>query len=368
MELVNATRMAAEYTLGLEPSGRERLVVVVKGTFAIPEADDEPVRLAAEQVPILLADVLGGESSALPVDEADLAIWKPRCDVLVKGSAHAPGGQPATRVEVGVRVGSWTKTIDVVGDRQWISGPFGARASSPAPFDVMPVTYERAFGGINSTSSDPKEHSTYLSNPIGRGYHRHFTADAIQGAPMPNTEQPGRPVEKPAGAYAPMALGPVGRNWLPRYRLAGTYDQRWLDEHFPFLPPDFDVRYHQAAPEDQQIPYPVGGEEVVLVNLSPNGRLALRLPRIRAAMTVAPRHGEREVVDAVIDTLVLDPGERRFTMTWRYSRPLRRSLFEIDEVIVGRAGPAFLRERDGLPLPVRVDLVHVATADFDDEA
>jgi hypothetical protein len=50
MELINATGMQAGYTLGMEPSGREHLVVVVKGTFTIPEDGGEP-ELAEEQVP-----------------------------------------------------------------------------------------------------------------------------------------------------------------------------------------------------------------------------------------------------------------------------------------------------------------------------
>ena len=37
MELLNATRMQAAYTMGTEPSAREHLVVAVKGTFAIPD-------------------------------------------------------------------------------------------------------------------------------------------------------------------------------------------------------------------------------------------------------------------------------------------------------------------------------------------
>ncbi|MCG8593616.1 MAG: hypothetical protein MI785_04490 [Kiloniellales bacterium] len=36
MDLLNATGMQAGYTLGVEPSGREHLVVAVKGTFAFP--------------------------------------------------------------------------------------------------------------------------------------------------------------------------------------------------------------------------------------------------------------------------------------------------------------------------------------------
>lgn len=37
MELLNATGMPAGYTLGMQPDGRELLVVAVKGTFTIPE-------------------------------------------------------------------------------------------------------------------------------------------------------------------------------------------------------------------------------------------------------------------------------------------------------------------------------------------
>ena len=65
-----------------------------------------------------------------------------------------------------------------------------------------------------------------------------------------------------------MAYGPLGRGWPQRARYAGTYDQAWLDDHFPFLPPDFDDRYHQAAPPDQQMPHPAQALPVRLTNLT----------------------------------------------------------------------------------------------------
>jgi hypothetical protein len=40
MELINATRMTAGYNMGLEPSGRESLVVVIKGTFRFPQGSE----------------------------------------------------------------------------------------------------------------------------------------------------------------------------------------------------------------------------------------------------------------------------------------------------------------------------------------
>ena len=65
---------------------------------------------------------------------------------------------------------------------------------------------------------------------------------------MPNTEEAGRPVTSPdSQALLPMSFGPIGRGWDPRYKYGGTYDDKWRDEHFPFLPPDFDEQYYQAA-------------------------------------------------------------------------------------------------------------------------
>jgi hypothetical protein len=55
MELLNATRMLAAYTMGAEPSAREHLVVAVKGAFAIPD-DGGPATLADQQAPLTMAD------------------------------------------------------------------------------------------------------------------------------------------------------------------------------------------------------------------------------------------------------------------------------------------------------------------------
>jgi hypothetical protein len=353
MELVNTTRLAADYTVGIDPAAREHLVVVVKGTFDIPSTPGKPVALSAEQVPVAIADVLGGDSGALPIDDADLCLRKPRCDVILKGCAYSPEGRPATRVEVGIRVGDWTKRFYVVGDRRWIVGGLSTRMTQPVPFEVMPISYERAFGGVDVNVRNSADAHTYRSNPVGRGY-RSRADRIVDGESLPNTEQLDRPIVRPDGTYVPMSFGPVGRSWFPRYAFAGTYDQHWQDDVFPFLLEDFDDRDHQSAPADQQIAFAAGGEDVVLVNLSPEGRSAFRLPRVEACITVAPRHADREELPAVIDTITIEPDARRFTLSWRCSRPLRRSLFEIDEVIVGRVGAKFLRERDGLPLPYPV--------------
>ena len=88
VELINATRMTVGYTMGVEPSGRELLVVVIKGTFALPKPGEE-VRLHETQLPLVMADTFTGEPGlSSPVYEADFAPRKPMCDVLLIGSAH----------------------------------------------------------------------------------------------------------------------------------------------------------------------------------------------------------------------------------------------------------------------------------------
>lgn len=353
MHLINSTRMVGGFTVGTEPSGRDLLVVVVKGTFKIP-SNGEPVQLAEEQAPLVMADTFSGEPGfSAPVYEVDFAARKYRCDVLLNGSAYAPGGRPASRVEVGVRVNGMSKSFAVVGDRVWQAGATGIGASTPIPFTVMPISYDRAFGGVDSRDENPAHHAAFMPNPVGRGFHKDLRAGWVNGTPLPNTEESSRAVVMPNDQkYRPMAFGPVGRGWHPRAQLAGTYDEAWLEEHFPFLPPDFDEGYYQAAPADQQIPHPRGGEEIVLLNLTPAGRVAFALPTFDAPIHFFPKKGDREDGTLVLDTIVIEPDGQRFQLTWRATRPLKKGLYEVGHILVGRKPGAWWAEREKLEFPI----------------
>ncbi len=346
MDLLNATRMQAGYTLGVDPSGREHLVVAVKGTFRIPSPGHGP-ELAQQQIPLVVADTFTGEPGrSAPIYEADYPPRKPRCDVLLIASAHAPGGRPAERVRVGLKLGPITKTFDVVGDRLWQVGNAIGPGAAIQPFERMPITYDRAFGGVDDFHPDPSRHSAFMQNPIGRGYHQVLDAALVDGSPMPNTEDPRCPVVEPDGDYRPLSFGPIGRGWSPRLALAGTYDQDWLDKVFPFLPMDFRDDYFQSAPADQQMPYPVGGEEVLLLNLTPEGRTAFRLPKDEVPIVFFRKRGPREETNGVIDTIVIEPDSGLFTITWRASVPLRKDIFEIGQVLAGRMPRGWWRARE----------------------
>lgn len=85
MELFNATKMQAGYTMGMAPDGCESLVVVVKGTFRFPERFDQEPALADEQVPLVMADTFEGEPGfSAPVYESEFPPKEPKCDVLLK--------------------------------------------------------------------------------------------------------------------------------------------------------------------------------------------------------------------------------------------------------------------------------------------
>jgi hypothetical protein len=345
MELLNATRMKAEYTMGLRPDGRELLVVVVKGTFTIPTGNRVP-ELAEQQADLVMADEFTGEPGfSAPKYESDFAPFKPRCDVLLNGSAYAPRGRPATRVKVSMHVGACAKSFNVVGNRNWMKLWFLTIPGAPQPFTVMPISYDNAFGGADLTHPDPKKHRTFLKNHVGKGFHYNLRKETIDGKPLPNTEELRCSVTNPRRDYRPMAFGPVGRAWQPRPKFAGTYDRNWLDNVFPFLPSDFDDRYYQAAPEDQQIDYLRGGEEVMLINLTPQGRTTFKIPTIAVPVTFYLKNGEEQEMRAANDTIIIEPDLGRFILVWRASLPLRRNVFEVGQAIVGRMSRGWYRAR-----------------------
>jgi hypothetical protein len=345
MQLLNATKMQAGYTMGMQPDGRELLVVLVKGTFLVPPAG-RPAELAPEQEKLVEADVFTGEPGvSAPLYESDYAPRKPKCDALLNGSAYAPNGYPAERVRVGLRVGSMSKVFDVVGNRIWREVMGTVSATKPELFTVMPISYDNAFGGVDNSHPDTAQHRTFLANHAGKGFVHNLETHVFAGKPLPNTEDPNDPVTTPNGKYRPMAFGPVGRAWEPRPRFAGTYDQKWIDNVFPFLPADFDERYYQAAPADQQIDFLRGGEQVTLYNLTAEGRVDFRLPTVSVPVRFYLKNGQESEESAVNDTLILEPDRKRFMMVWRVTRPLKRDMFEVAQAVAGKMPAGWYRAR-----------------------
>lgn len=346
MELTNLAGGTAVWTLGAEPSGRESVVVALKRVLAIPGPDGTASFTDEAPEPVYADEFAGEPGLSAPLRECDFAAFRPRCDVLVEGPAVAADGAPVTEMTAGVKIGEVRKTFSVIGPRRWINGVGGLRPSAPEPFATADVTYGEAFGGTDVSGEDPKSHVVYRPNPVGRGFAPRTPAKDLDGAPLPNTEEPGRSISSPGDRLKPMALTPIGRNWPPRIGFAGTYDQAWIDEVFPFLPADFDERYYQSAPEDQQTAHLLGGEEAALLGFAREGLLRFRLPDLATPIIFYRKNDAPVEAMMNADTIVFQPGRRRVEITWRARTPLRRDIFELAEAIVGRQSRARIRARE----------------------
>lgn len=330
----NTTPFLAELFVPTDKHGVRHCVVVVKATFVV--RSDGSTAPADVQEPFVFADRHAGDpGSTSIVYECDFVPVKPRVDVLVNGAARAPQGRPVARLPVGLRGPGIAKRIEVVGDRVWIEGPRGVQPSEPVPFVRMPLLYEHAFGGSDHSHESRSRQGAELRNPIGVSFHLNGARESILGTRLPNLERPDAPVVLWSDKPAPIGLGVVGRGWKPRIGFAGTYDEDWLADTFPFLPKDFDDRYFQSAPEDQQLDALRGGEMFACVNMSEAQRFTVIAPGFEVPVRF---HFDDRVEASVArtDTLILEPEAGRIIVVGRARVRLGRKLNALREIEVGR--------------------------------
>ncbi|QBE66541.1 DUF2169 family type VI secretion system accessory protein [Pseudoduganella lutea] len=336
--VIDSKYLAADTAVALDAAGREHLVVVAKATWSIPASGQRP-RPQIPQ-PLVQSDIYAGDpGQSAMLYGADFARFKPRCDILFNASAHAPDGEPVPEIVVAWQVGAVRKGLRVLGPRVWRSHIGILTMSKPEPFTTLPLHHGFAFGGTRTHEDGDGEklYESYLENPAGIGWAGPATRKQLRDAPAPRLEALDDPIRNALGKHAPAAFSAIGRHWMPRKAHAGTYDDTWRRDVFPLLPEDFDERYHQCAPEDQQMDYPQGGEPVILRNMMP-GRPDVRfsLPPIkRQTVRILRTDYTNEVLEAVPDTLYFEPDENRFSVVWRISTPIKRRQQEFDTVAIG---------------------------------
>jgi hypothetical protein len=331
MELVNDSPFSAERVVMHDGRSRDALMVVVKATYRmLPDR----MHLADEQLPIQHADTFHGEADSSLRYECDLAPPKPATDVVLVGHAHAPRGS-VEELDVGVAVGNTSQKIRVFGDRAWTTSGQTPRPTRPVPFTRMPLVYERAFGGVDATAEAPEHHEVEGRNPVGVGFRAEQSRRPIEGAPLPNLEDPAALVATPHDRPDPVGFGMIGRSWLPRRGYAGTYDEAWRAQRSPLLPEDFDDRFFQCAhPRMVCAGHLAGGEPVAVTHASPTGRpLSLTLPTAHPTAEVV-MGGRPEALPLALDLVVLEPDDERAIVVWRGARPVERELFSVDRINV----------------------------------
>ncbi|MGH8620724.1 MAG: DUF2169 family type VI secretion system accessory protein [Burkholderiales bacterium] len=311
LQFKNATPFAGALHLLPDAHGADALFTVVKGTFAL---GDRPA-VAREQVPLTPTDEYYGKPGQSSIKQpSDVCLEKPATDVLLIGSAYAPGDRPATELEVSLAVGPVRKTVRVFGDRVWQRSGVGHAISPPQPFRTMPLVWERAFGGADRAGGEPRAETR---NPVGTGYRAPDGEQTLDGMRLPNLEDAASLISSAKHTPPPAGFGPICAHWEPRRSYAGTYDEQWQAQRAPFLPRDFDARFFQLAPPALVAsPYLTGGEAVDVRGATPAGGLQFHLPRVALRITYV-LDGVPHARPANLDTVLIEPDAGRLIMVWR---------------------------------------------------
>lgn len=366
--IVNATPMLESQFMKLGKRGDFCDVVIVSGSFRL---DATRWQLLAQHRPAEAADAYWDEADPLSSSikrPGDYVVFKPATDVYVTGHAHVLSADPnatAAEWDVGLRIGRGegskdvllNKSLHVTGPRWWARSLLGWTLSKPQAAHSVPLRYELAYGGWwrkPDVADADDALMRYPSNPSGSG----FMAPSliVDDGTDPRAQHPpryrkGEPIVGPQigyvgdtldrvnDRYRPAGYGPIARHWEPRVNHAGNYAAKQLAEGaargYNTYPEDFDERFFQDAPADQQLsPHLQGDEWIDLVGLIP-GIPAIRtfLPDFTIRAQLRHEDATIRLTDMLLDTLHLETGggvdgnsaeqaqAPRLHLTWRLTLP-----------------------------------------------
>jgi hypothetical protein len=251
------------------------------------------------------------------------------------------------------------RQLAVCGPRYWEKGSFGGWAlTSPEPIVSLPLRYEYAYGGEcrigpedpagkqvepkyrltaeqrrqhpDGPDKAPVAHSACELNPVGMGFAEewYLKAKKIKRVRAPQIDLPGDPIREFGKTYPAQGFGVITKAWLPRRTLCGTIDDAFIQSGRP-LPEDFDFAFWNGAHPDLQVPWLAGNEQITLTNLCPHnmpgatrdksGNTVLRfvLPGHQPFVLVRYEDGAMVPTQAELDTLVIEPDERKVSCVYR---------------------------------------------------
>ena len=272
----------------------------------------------------------------LPKDGVwDEGVPKERGEVLLNARCHGPGGQAIPSRRVSVRVGPVAKVLDVSGDRVFVRERGILRRSPPVPFVSMEIDWAHAYGGPD-----------YAPNPMGKGFPGTEPVDPL---PLPNIEDPARPVLSPDDTPPPAGLGPLGLMWSDRASRVGSYRPDEIGHVPPPLPENSLWSVYNQAPEDQWIPgFWEGGEPYVLEGFHPEiDRQEGHLPRIVVRCFATMKEGDSVEVELHPETLWLFPDLELGVMIHRGSLAITSDdVGEVASVLLAAEDPGERRPVD----------------------
>ena len=190
-------------------------------------------------------------------------------------------------------------------------------------------------------------------NPVGTGYTTtwYLKGTACRSIAAPRVEYPGAAITAKSfldvlhgkTGPAPAGFAVVGRTWLPRRALAGVFAPKVdrVNDERPGLASDFDHRYWNAAPDDQQCPYLFGDEIITLENLcsrehpaaqpgtGPDTVLRFALPGQQPFLMLKDRQSRAAAKMCNLDTVYIDPEKGMVEFVWRAAIPMAMGLSEV---------------------------------------
>lgn len=358
------------------------LAVVTRRTYEI--LPGYACQAAPEQPPLVEElehyKSVGQGGTPGPRNESDrLCALKPGTDLVIQGSAYSLRGPVRTMTvsaAVATRNGSLAvaerhaRTLQVTGDRRAEYRPHLDRVefTTPDAFEVMPVTYERAYGGkdVWSENSHPDEFADwfrhysrvpreelseylYPRNGAGKGYLVHPTQAALEGVSLPNIERAddlltperlftGHSEHWPR-APIPGGFDWVEQSWFPRSaffclvpQYQGSSDELW-EVRAGVIPPELGVcgeegfrrnfppkhidRFWHGATASLVFPTWTGHETVILTGMHPNhDRLEIALPSERPQMVIEPPGAPLVELTPALRTVLIQPDLARLTLVW----------------------------------------------------
>jgi len=325
-DIDNRTPFAGDGAFKRDQAGAEVWVVIIKTSFDI--MPDSTTKISQDQLEPLHAPVYNFEPGVSSMKyDTDFVLDKEATDVILNGQAWSKKGM-VTRVEPAIQVGSINKKLIVTGERTWRNDLLNTK-SLAMPFKSMPLVYERAYGGIDITCKDEKKHVPYPANPAGTGF-------SIKSSCMQNKKVPN--IKYKSGIFAnkknPAGFGAISCHWQPRASYGGTYDEKWEQEQKPLLPKDFNMKYFQHAPEDQQIKgYLKGGEPVILKNLHPRGDLSFNLPK--TGFECITELDSKEIEHKPnLHTVIFEPDDNKVIMVWHTAVQCHKKEHLLEKTII----------------------------------
>ncbi len=333
---------------GKDDLGQDIFSLLVKRTY-----DIRPLQRAvrSEKVrPLIRIDELYDADPEWPLTkyENDFAPFKPATDVIAIANAYAPGSSPVSELDASIEVGTYRKTVRVVGDRLChYRGNEFPLFSDPVVFREMPIRYDRSYGG-RDLLSNPEEPFYYPRNYVGRGVVLNNSKETVEGLLLPNIEDPFDLLTAERLCFGtpdcwsrqplPDGFGWFNRSWYPRCSFTGAIpaylgvDDSTREEKLGLVPknqvalfrqfklPSFDLRFNNGASCGLILPYLRGDERIQLTHLTPDQYLAFQLPGETPTIRLDIGLGEKEL-KPFLHTVCLRPEDRQLDLIWRGAHP-----------------------------------------------